>query len=125
MTDQFEIYFDSLEGRTPAWGSALRWEDLTWPRSLTTVLILLKRIRHFDDARSAKDYGVDGIYRPNHGGRPANGVLPALNRLPGVVEAADGIAVLFDSGVHSGSDVAKALTTQGYRRAEVRPLEPT
>jgi isopentenyl diphosphate isomerase/L-lactate dehydrogenase-like FMN-dependent dehydrogenase len=125
MTDQFEIYFDSLEGRAPAWGSALRWEDLTWPRSLTAVLILLKGIQHFDDARSAKDYGVDGIYCPNHGGRPANGVLPALNGLPGVAEAADGIAVLFDSGAHIGSDVAKAVTTQRYCRAGVRPLEPT
>jgi lactate 2-monooxygenase len=137
MTDQFEIYFDSLAGRTPAWGSALRWQDPTWPRSLTTVLILLKGIQHFDDARSAKDYGVDGIYCPNHGGRPANGGLPARNGLPalnglpapnglpGVVEAADGMAVLFDSGVHSGSDVAKALTTQGYCRAGFCPLEPT
>jgi hypothetical protein len=52
MTDQqygdchFEIYFDSLEGRTPGWGSALRWKDLTWPRSLTTLPILLKGIQH-------------------------------------------------------------------------------
>jgi lactate 2-monooxygenase len=111
MTDQqygdchFEIYFDSLEGRTPGWGSALRWKDLTWPRSLTTLPILLKGIQHSDDARRAKDCGVDGICCPNNGG------LPALNGLPGVVEAADGMAVLFDSGMPSGSDVAKALTT--------------
>ena len=117
MTDQqygdchFEIYFDSLEGPTPGWGSALRWRGLTWPRSLTTLPILLKGIQHSDDARRAKDCGVDGIYRPNHGG------LPALNGLPGVVEAADGMAVLFDSGMRSGSDVANALTTEGNCRA--------
>jgi lactate 2-monooxygenase len=111
MTDQqygdcqFEIYFDSLEARTPGWGSALRWDDLTWPHSLTTLPILLKGIQHSDDARRAKDCGVDGIYCPNNGG------LPALNGLPGVVEAADGMAVLFDSGMRGGFDVAKALTT--------------
>ena len=117
MTDQqygdchFEIYFDSLEGRTPGSGSALRWKALTWPRSLTTLPILLKGIQHSDDARRAKDCGVGGICCPNHSGRPANGGLPALNGLPGVVEAADGMAVLFDSGMRGGFDVAKALTT--------------
>jgi isopentenyl diphosphate isomerase/L-lactate dehydrogenase-like FMN-dependent dehydrogenase len=33
----------------------------------------------------------------------------ALDCLPGVVEAADGLPVLFDSGVRSGADVIKAL----------------
>jgi lactate 2-monooxygenase len=52
---------------------------------------------------------VDGIYCSNHGGRQANGGLASLDALPAVVEAADGMPVLFDCGVRSGSDVAKAL----------------
>jgi lactate 2-monooxygenase len=52
---------------------------------------------------------VDGIYCSNHGGRQADGGLAALDCLPGVVEAAGGLPVLFDSGVRSGSDVIKAL----------------
>jgi lactate 2-monooxygenase len=91
------------------WGNPLRWQDLTWLRSLTALPILLKGIQHPDDVRRAKDYGVDGIYCSNHGGRQANGGVPALDALPKVVEAADGMPVLFDSGVRSGSDVAKAL----------------
>jgi lactate 2-monooxygenase len=91
------------------WGNSLRWEDLTWLRSLTTLPILLKGIQHPDDVRRAKDYGVDGIYCSNHGGRQANGGVPALDALPKVVEAAEGMPVLFDSGVRSGSDIAKAL----------------
>jgi len=91
------------------WGNSLQWEDLTWLRSLTTLPILLKGIQHPDDVRRAKDYGVDGIYCSNHGGRQADGGLPALDALPAVVEAAEGMPVLFDSGVRSGSDVAKAL----------------
>ena len=90
-------------------GNPLRWEDLGWLRSLTTLPMLLKGIQHPDDVRKARDYGIDGIYCSNHGGRQANGGLPALEALPAVVEAADGMPVLFDSGVRSGSDVAKAL----------------
>ena len=90
-------------------GSPLRWEDLTWLRSLTSLPILLKGIQHPDDVRRARDYGIDGIYCSNHGGRQANGGLPALDLLPAVVAAADGMPVLFDSGVRSGSDIAKAL----------------
>jgi lactate 2-monooxygenase len=91
------------------WGNSLRWDDLSWLRSLTTLPILLKGIQHPEDVRRAKDYGVDGIYCSNHGGRQANGGLPALDALPNVVDAAEGMPVLFDSGVRSGADVAKAL----------------
>jgi isopentenyl diphosphate isomerase/L-lactate dehydrogenase-like FMN-dependent dehydrogenase len=76
MTDQqygdcqFENYFDSVKGRTPGWGSALGRDDLTWPRSLTTLPILLNGIQHSDDARGAKDYGVEVICCPNRDGRP-------------------------------------------------------
>jgi isopentenyl diphosphate isomerase/L-lactate dehydrogenase-like FMN-dependent dehydrogenase len=89
--------------------NCLQWDDLSWLRSLTTLPILLKGVQHPDDVRKARDYGIDGIYCSNHGGRQANGGLPALDALPAVVEAADGMPVLFDSGVRSGSDVAKAL----------------
>lgn len=89
--------------------NALSWDDLAWLRSLTDLPLLLKGICHPDDARRAKDGGVDGIYCSNHGGRQANGGLPALDSLREVVEAADGLPVLFDSGVRSGADVVKAL----------------
>lgn len=90
-------------------GKSVTWSDLTWLRSLTKLPLILKGICHPDDARRAKDYGVDGIYCSNHGGRQANGGLPAIDFLPGVVEAAGGLPVLFDSGVRSGADVIKAL----------------
>jgi lactate 2-monooxygenase len=87
----------------------LTWDDLPWLRSLTTLPLLLKGIGHPDDARRARDEGVDGIICSNHGGRQADGGLSALDCLPGVVDAADGIPVIFDSGIRSGSDVVKAL----------------
>jgi isopentenyl diphosphate isomerase/L-lactate dehydrogenase-like FMN-dependent dehydrogenase len=90
-------------------GNSLTWDDLAWLRTLTTLPLLVKGICHPDDARRSRDAGVDGIYCSNHGGRQANGGIPALDLLPGVVEAVEGMPVLFDSGVRSGADVIKAL----------------
>jgi lactate 2-monooxygenase len=90
-------------------GNPLTWDDLPWLRSLTDLPLIVKGICHPDDARRAKDAGVDGIYCSNHGGRQANGGIPAIDCLPGVVEAADGLPVLFDSGIRSGADIVKAL----------------
>ncbi|GAB0104751.1 lactate 2-monooxygenase [Nocardia sp. JMUB6875] len=90
-------------------GNPLTWDDLPWLRSLTTLPLIVKGVCHPEDARRAKDLGVDGIYCSNHGGRQANGGLPALDMLPEVVAAADGLPVLFDSGIRSGADIIKAL----------------
>ncbi len=90
-------------------GNPLTWDDLPWLRSLTTLPLLVKGICHPDDARRAIDGGVDGIYCSTHGGRQADGGLPALDFLPGIVAAAGGVPVLFDSGIRSGADVIKAL----------------
>ena len=91
-------------------GHSVGWSDLDWMREATSLPIVLKGISHPDDARRAVDLGVDAIYCSNHGGRQANGGLPAVETLPDVVEAVDGrVPVLFDSGVRSGADAAKAL----------------
>jgi lactate 2-monooxygenase len=90
-------------------GNPLTWNDLPWLRSLTDLPLVLKGICHPDDVRRARDGGVDGIYCSTHGGRQANGGLPAIDCLPDVVAAAEGLPVLFDSGIRSGTDVVKAL----------------
>lgn len=90
-------------------GNPLTWDDLPWLRSLTDLPLIVKGICHPDDVRRAKDGGVDGIYCSNHGGRQANGGLPAIDCLPDVVAAADGMPVLFDSGIRTGADIVKAL----------------
>ena len=90
-------------------GNPLTWDDVPWLRSLTDLPLLVKGICHPDDVRRARDGGVDGIYCSNHGGRQANGGVPAIDCLPGVVEAAEGLPVLFDSGIRSGVDIVKAI----------------
>jgi lactate 2-monooxygenase len=102
-------------------GNPLTWDDLPWLRSLTTLPLLLKGICHPDDARRAVDGGADGIYCSNHGGRQANGGLPALDCLPDVVGAVPGVPVIFDSGVRSGADIVKAIALGASAVAVGRP----
>ncbi|MDG5484194.1 lactate 2-monooxygenase [Mycolicibacterium gadium] len=102
-------------------GNPLTWDDLPWLRSLTSLPLLLKGICHPDDVRRAKDGGVDAIYCSNHGGRQANGGIPAVDCLPVVVEAADGMPVLFDSGIRSGADIVKAIALGASTVAIGRP----
>jgi len=90
-------------------GNPLTWDDLPWLRSLSKLPLIVKGVCHPDDARRAIDGGVDGIYCSNHGGRQANGGIPALDLLPAVVKAAGTTPVLFDSGVRTGTHIIKAL----------------
>jgi len=63
-----------------------------------------------DDARRAVDAGMDGVIVSNHGGRALDGVPAAIDLLPGVAEAVDGIVpVLMDGGIRRGNDVLRAL----------------
>ncbi|QTC91937.1 alpha-hydroxy-acid oxidizing protein [Brevundimonas goettingensis] len=104
---------EDVAGAVMTWagtfGKVLTWDDMPWLRSLTKLPIILKGICHPDDVRRAADAGADGIYCSNHGGRQANGGMAAIDLLPDVVAAAGDMPVLFDSGIRSGSDVAKAL----------------
>ncbi len=100
---------EDLPGAVNQWarlfGKCLTWADLPWLRFLTKLPLILKGICHPDDARRA----LDAVYCSNHGGRQANGGRAAIDMLPAMVEACGTAPVLFDSGIRSGSDIAKAL----------------
>jgi lactate 2-monooxygenase len=88
----------------------LTWEDLEFLRSRTTLPIALKGILHPEDARAAREHGMDAVVVSNHGGRQVDGAIASLDALPAIVDAVgDEIDVLLDSGVRSGADVVKAL----------------
>jgi lactate 2-monooxygenase len=88
----------------------LTWDDLEFLRSRTTLPIALKGILHPEDARAAREHGMDAVIVSNHGGRQVDGAIASLDALPAIVDAVgDDLDVLLDSGVRSGADVAKAL----------------
>jgi lactate 2-monooxygenase len=89
---------------------SLTWDDLAFLREHWDGPIALKGIQHPDDARRAADAGMDGVVVSNHGGRQVDGAIASLDALPEVVAAVgDQIEVLFDSGIRTGADIAKAL----------------
>ena len=87
----------------------LTWDDLAWLRAQTSLPIVLKGLQHPDDVRRAADAGVQGVICSNHGGRQVDGAVGSLDALPGIVEAAGDLPVLFDSGIRTGADACKAL----------------
>ncbi|MDX6739878.1 lactate 2-monooxygenase [Actinocorallia sp. A-T 12471] len=88
----------------------LTWDDLIWLRERWAGPIVLKGVQHADDARRAADAGMDGVVVSNHGGRQVDGAVASLDRLPLIADAVgDRMSVLFDSGVRTGADAAKAL----------------
>jgi lactate 2-monooxygenase len=89
---------------------SLTWDDLDRLRSQTSLPILLKGILHPDDAREARERGIDGVIVSNHCGRQIDGAIAALDALPPIAAAVGGdLKVLIDSGVRSGADTVKAL----------------
>ncbi len=87
----------------------LNWSDIERLRGMTKLPIVLKGLRHPDDAALAARHGVDGLIVSNHGGRQVDGEAATLDMLPAVVKAAGDLPVLLDSGVRTGADIAKAL----------------
>ena len=87
----------------------LTWDDIAFLRDHTSLPLVLKGIQHPDDVRRAREIGVQAIVCSNHGGRQVDGAIASLDALPGVVEAAGDLPVLFDSGIRTGADACKAL----------------
>ena len=78
-------------------------------RRLWKGRLVVKGILDSDDARIARESGVDGIIVSNHGGRQLDGAVAPLRVLPAIAAQAGGMTVMMDSGVRRGTDVLKAL----------------
>ena len=89
---------------------AATWEYLDRLRKLTRMKIVLKGIDTREDARLAREHGVDGIVVSNHGGRALDTNRSTIESVAEVVDAATGqIPVFVDGGFRRGTDVFKAL----------------
>ncbi len=88
----------------------LTWEKVAWLKSQTTLPVIIKGILHPEDAKLAKEYGVDGVVVSNHGGRQLDGSISSLDALPTIVkELKNEMPIFFDGGIRRGSDIIKAI----------------
>jgi L-lactate dehydrogenase (cytochrome) len=86
------------------------WRDVEWVRSRWPGKLILKGVLDAEDARLAAAAGADAIVVSNHGGRQLDGAPSSISVLSEIVEAIGGrCEVMFDGGVRSGQDIAKAL----------------
>jgi len=89
---------------------AANWDYVDRLKKLTRMKLVLKGIETGDDARLARERGVDGLIVSNHGGRALETGRSTIEALGEVVAAAGTtMPVLVDGGFRRGTDVFKAL----------------
>ncbi len=90
--------------------ATLNWKDVEWIRSIWPGKLVLKGILDVEDARIAAKSGASAIVVSNHGGRQLDGASSSISVLPPIAEAVGSeIEVMFDGGIRSGQDIARAL----------------
>jgi isopentenyl diphosphate isomerase/L-lactate dehydrogenase-like FMN-dependent dehydrogenase len=89
---------------------AADWNYVDRLKKMTSMKLILKGIDTAEDARLAREHGVDGVIVSNHGGRAAETGRGTIDILPEVVDAVGSqIPVFVDGGFRRGTDVFKAL----------------
>jgi L-lactate dehydrogenase (cytochrome) len=87
----------------------LAWSHVELIRRRWKGKLVVKGILAPQDARIARDCGVDGVMVSNHGGRQLDGAVSPLRTLAEIAGEANGMTVMFDGGIRRGTDVLKAL----------------
>lgn len=101
---------DAIKFARKEMGGAFSWDEVARYRDKWKRPMIVKGILHPADAEKAVSLGIEGILVSNHGGRQIEALPPPIDCVPAVVKAVGSKAtVLFDSGVRSGTDVARAL----------------
>ena len=86
------------------------WEALAAIRKSWDGPIVLGGIQNVPDARMAVRRGFDGVVVSNERGRRGPGLAGTIRVLPRIADAVGGkLAVLFGSGVRTGTDAFRAL----------------
>jgi len=90
--------------------AAATWEYVDRLKKLTRMKLVLKGIETREDARLAREHGVDAIIVSNHGGRALETNRSTIEDLSEVVDGAGPtVPVLVDGGFRRGTDIFKAL----------------
>ena len=87
----------------------LNWDNIDLIKRRFPGKVVVKGILAAEDARIAREHGVDGIIVSNHGGRQLDTAIAPLRALPAIVDVAGDMTVMLDGGIRRGTDVIKAL----------------
>jgi L-lactate dehydrogenase (cytochrome) len=87
----------------------LAWKHVEMIRRRWKGKLVVKGLVSPEDARIARESGVDGVMLSNHGGRQLDYTVSALRTLPEIAAQANGMTVMLDGGIRRGTDVIKAL----------------
>jgi L-lactate dehydrogenase (cytochrome) len=87
----------------------LAWKHVELIRRRWKGKLVVKGLIAPQDARIARECGVDGVMVSNHGGRQLDHTVSPLRTLPEIAAEAKGMTVMLDGGVRRGTDVLKAL----------------
>jgi L-lactate dehydrogenase (cytochrome) len=87
----------------------LAWRHVELIRKRWKGKLVVKGLVSPEDARIARESGVDGVLISNHGGRQLDYTLAGLRTLPEIAAGAKGMTVMVDGGIRRGTDVLKAL----------------
>jgi L-lactate dehydrogenase (cytochrome) len=100
----------SIADITSLFDASLTWADLDDIRARWPGKLLVKGPLGPADAARAVAAGVDGIHLSNHGGRQLDRCVATIDLVRPVREAVgDRVALLVDSGIRHGADVAVAI----------------
>jgi len=100
----------------------ITWDDIAEVRTWWPGPLLLKGPLGPADAKRAVSIGIDGLHLSNHGGRQLDRSIPTADLVRPVRSAVgEGPAIIVDSGIRHGADIAVAVALGADMCAIGRP----
>ena len=100
----------TIEGTGSMFNPTVSWDDIAALRARWPGKLVIKGPVSAADATRAAELGVDGLQLSNHGGRQLDRTVPSVDLIARARDAVGpDVAVLVDSGVRHGADIAVAL----------------
>ena len=100
----------TVAGLADLFDPSVTWDDLAQVRARWPGRLLVKGPLGPADAKRAVSLGADGVHLSNHGGRQLDRAIAPVRLVRPVREAlGDDAAIVLDSGIRHGSDIAVAL----------------
>jgi L-lactate dehydrogenase (cytochrome) len=100
----------TIHGTGDLFNPAASWDDIAMLRDRWPGKMVLKGPFSPSDARRAVSLGVDGLQLSNHGGRQLDRAVAPIDLVEPIrEEVGPDVALIVDSGVRHGSDIAVAL----------------